>query len=142
MKDSQKVYIRGVKNRGAEVIKLLEDLGGINSYHCSGNHNNLYYYIGPDGNINCEDIRGNEVYLFLKEFYKEISLERKKWKPENNEDYWYINDVGEICHTSYNQFMIRDNKHVAVGNCFKTEVDAFAARLRIKEILLSELPTS
>lgn len=78
MKDSQKVYIRGIKNRGAEVIKLLEDLGGINSYHCSGDCNTLYYYIGPDGNINCEDIGGSEVYLFLKEFYKEISLERKK----------------------------------------------------------------
>ena len=138
MKDSQKVYIKGVKNRGAEVIKLLEDLGGINSYHCSGNYNTFYYYIGPDGNINCEDIGGNEVYLFLQEFYTEISLEREKWKPENNEDYWYINDVGEICHTSYNQFMIRDSEHIAVGNCFKTELDAFAARLRIKEILLKK----
>ena len=42
MKEEQKVYIKGVKNRGTEVIKLLEDLGGINSYHCSGNNNTLY----------------------------------------------------------------------------------------------------
>ena len=139
MKDSQKVYIKGVKNRGAEVIKLLEDLGGINSYHCSGNYNTFYYYIGPDGNINCEDIiGGNEVYLFLQEFYTEISLEREKWKPENNEDYWYINDVGEICHTSYNQFMIRDKNRIRIGNCFKTADDAFSARDEIDKVLINK----
>ena len=80
---------------------------------------------------------------FLHKHGKEWDFKNKKlidwrWKPEINEDYWYINDIGEVHRTSYNQFMICDNKHVAVGNCFKSEVDAFAARLRIKEILLNK----
>ena len=135
MKEEQKVYIRGDENRGEDVIKFLEDLGGYNSYSLDGHNSNIYYFIAPDETINNTDV-SSLVFSFVKAFYKEIKLQ--EWKPKNNEDYWFLNDVGEICHTSYNQFMIRDNKHVAVGNCFKTEVDAFAARLRIKEILLKK----
>lgn len=84
-----------------------------------------------------------EFQKLLHKYGKEWDFKNKKlidwrWKPENNEDYWYLNDVGEICHTSYNQFMIRDNKHVAVGNCFQTKDDAFNARDRFKEILLNK----
>lgn len=134
MKDSQKVYIRGVKNRGAEVIKLLEDLGGINSYHCSGNYNTFYYYIGPDGNINCEDIGGNEVYLFLKEFYTEISLEKKNWKPEYNGCFYLINSTGEVIERIWvnSQF---DKLCLEFGNCFRTKEEAEIARDNFKEIL-------
>ena len=227
MKDSQKVYIRGIKNRGAEVIKALTDLGGVNSWSYAGTDEKALYYINPRGNIEyIYDYEFLPECLLVNEFYREIELPEIKnwedgdllvkynggkkeyivycndktgirfdaikayicvsekgystkvlyyvgdakiaskddikcfqellhkngkewdfknkklidwrWKPENNEDYWYINDVGEICHTSYNQFMIHDNKHVAVGNCFKTEIDAFAARLRIKEMLLNK----
>lgn len=134
MKDSQKVYIRGIKNRGAEVIKLLEDLGGINSYHCSGNHNNLYYYIGPDGNINCEHIRGNGIYLFLKEFYKEISLERKKWKPEYKDCYYHINAIGDVIRSIWDNSQM-DKLCLEFGNCFRTKEEAEAAKYKIKEML-------
>lgn len=134
MKDSQKVYIRGIKNRGAEVIKLLEDLGGINSYHCSGNYNTLYYYIGPDGNINCEDIGGNGIYLFLKEFYKEISLERKKWKPEYKDCYYHINAIGDVIRSIWANSQM-DNLCLEFGNCFRTKEEAEAAKYKIKEML-------
>ena len=221
MKEEQRVYIRGVENRGNEVIETLKKLGGINRYFLGGGNKNAYYYINPKGAIDyVYAYKLSPEYLLVKEFYREIKLPKEKkwtdgdllvkynggkkeymvysndeiikayicvsekgyttkvlyyvgdakiaskddikcfqellhkhgkewdfknkklidwrWKPENNEDYWYLNDVGEICHTSYNQFMIRDNKHVALGNCFKSEVDAFAARLRIKEILLNK----
>jgi len=230
MKDEQRVYIRGVENRGNEVIETLKKLGGINRQSLGGGNKYVYYYINPKGAIDYGYVdECSPEHLLVKEFYREITLPKEKnwedgdllvqfngvikeymvyshdvidielyaimthiwisdeehstyttrllcdasnakiaskddindfqkllhehgkewdfknkklidwrWKPENNEDYWYINDVGEICHTSYNQFMIRDNKHVAVGNCFKTEVDAFAARLRIKEMLLNK----
>ena len=36
MEDKQKVYIRGIKNRGDEVIKLLENLGGHNMLSYNG----------------------------------------------------------------------------------------------------------
>lgn len=227
MKDEQRVYIKGNPKRGAEIIKTLTDLGGINRQSLGGGNKYVYYYINPKGVIDYGYVdECSPEHLFVKEFYREITLPKEKnwedgdllvkynggkkeyivycndktgigfdaikayicvsekgyttkvlyyvgdakiaskddikcfqellhkngkewdfknkklidwrWKPENNEDYWYINDVGEICHTSYNQFMIRDNKHVAVGNCFKTEVDAFASRLRIKEMLLNK----
>lgn len=220
MKDCHKVYIKGNPNRGAEVIKALTDLGGINSESYAGDYEKALYYINPKGKIEyIYDYEFSPECLLVKEFYREITLPKEKWtdgdllvkyngdkkeyivysnneiikayicvsekgyttkvlyyvgdakiaskddikcfqellhkngkewdfknkklidwrwKPENNEDYWYLNDVGEICHTSYNQFIIRDNKHIAIGNCFKSEVDAFAARLRIKEILLKK----
>lgn len=36
MEDRQKVYIKGDRSRGDEIIKLLEDLGGHNCYNCKG----------------------------------------------------------------------------------------------------------
>ena len=32
MREDQKVYIKGNRNRGDEIIKLLEDLGGQNTF--------------------------------------------------------------------------------------------------------------
>lgn len=228
MKENQRVYIRGVENRGNEVIETLKKLGGINRQSLGGGNKYVYYYINPKGAIDYGYVdECSPEHLLVKEFYKEITLPERKtwkdgdllvrsyegkkeyivysdkkseidgyivlsyvyandnvcyanvaivntsdfkpaskddteefqellhkngkewdfknkklidwrWKPENNEDYWYLNDVGEICHTSYNQFMIRDNKHVAVGNCFQTKDDAFNARDRFKKILLNK----
>ena len=227
MKEEQKVYIRGVENRGEEVLKTLKKLGGLNRHSLGGGNKKTYYYITPKGDI--DYFYENEFspeHQLVKEFYKEIELpERKKWKdgdllvrshegikeyivysdekseidgdialsyvyaddnvcyanvtivnssdfkpaskddteefqkllhkygkewdfehkklidwrwkPENNEDYWYINDVGEICHTSYNQIMIPDNNHVRVGNCFQTKKDAIIARDKIAKVLLN-----
>lgn len=97
MKDSQKVYIRGDEKRSREVIKTLEDLGGINYNNLNGGYEDLYYYISPLGRI--EDVANYEHVLlsFIKEFYKEIKLPEKdnlRWKPKDGEKYYYINDIG------------------------------------------------
>lgn len=60
------------------------------------------------------------------------------WKPENNEEYWYINEAGEICHTLFNGFLMPDLKRVSVGNCFKTKDDAITVRAKIAKILLNK----
>ena len=230
MKEEQRVYIRGVENRGNEVIETLKKLGGINRQSLGGGNKYVYYYINPKGAIDYGYVdECSPEHLLVREFYKEITLPEIKnwkdgdllvqfngvikeymvyshdvigielyaimthiwisdeehstyttrllcdasnakiaskddindfqkllhkngkewdfknkklidwrWKPENNGDYWYLNDVGEICHTSYNQFMIRDNKHVAVGNCFQTKDDAITARDKIAKILLNK----
>ena len=222
MEDKQKVYIKGDTYRGEEVIKALENLGGINAEHYYGNDYSGYYYINHKGEIAYVSTKKGEVYTFLQEFYKEIKLpdikkwkdgdllvrdnagkkeyivysDEKtkfddeilsyvyvydkgydtmvigdtidfkeasendtnefqeflhtfgrewdfknkmlidwKWKPENNEEYWYINDVGEICHTLYNNFMICDNKRKEVGNCFQNKLEAFNARDKIAKII-------
>ena len=82
----------------------------------------------------------NDFQKLLHKYRKEWNFKNKilvdwRWKPKNNEEYWYINDLGEICHTSYNEFMINDPKRVKIGNCFQTEVDAFAMRDRIAKLL-------
>ena len=228
MKENQRVYIRGVENRGNEVIETLKKLGGINRQSLGGGNKYVYYYINPKGAIDYGYVdECSPEHLLVKEFYKEITLPERKnwkdgdllvrsyegkkeyivysdkkseidgyivlsyvyandnvcyanvaivntsdfkpaskddteefqkllhmhgkewdfknkklidwrWKPEHNEDYWYLNDVGEICHTLYNQLIIRDNKHVAVGNCFQTKDDAINARDRFKEMLLNK----
>lgn len=60
------------------------------------------------------------------------------WKPENNEEYWYINEAGEICHTLFNGFLMPDLKRVSVGNCFQTKDDAITVRAKIAKILLNK----
>lgn len=60
------------------------------------------------------------------------------WKPENNDEYWYISEVGEICHTLFNGFLMPDLKRVRVGNCFQTKDDAITARDKIAKILLNK----
>lgn len=228
MKDSQKVYIRGVENRGNEVIETLKKLGGINRQSLGGGNKHVYYYINPKGAIDYGYVdECSPEHLLVKEFYKEITLPERKnwkdgdllvrsyegkkeyivysdkkseidgyivlsyvyaddnvcyanaalvntsdfkpaskddteefqkllhthgkewsfkykvlvdwiWKPENNEEYWYINEVGEICHTLFNGFLMPDLKRVRVGNCFQTKDDAITARDKIAKILLNK----
>lgn len=228
MKEEQKVYIKGNSSRGAEVIKALTDLGGINSESYVGDYEKGLYYINPRGKIECiYDYEFSPECLLVKEFYREIKLpERKKWKdgtllvrnnvgkkeylvyshmdeknngnivsylyaydegyrtnvlftggiryfkpaplsdindfqellhthgkewsfkykvlvdwiwkPENNEECWYINEAGEICHTLFNGFLMPDLKRVNVGNCFQTKDDAITVRAKIAKILLNK----
>lgn len=228
MKENQKVYIRGIKNRGDEIIETLKKLGGINRKSLGGDDKYAYYYINPKGVIDyVYEHEYSPDYLLVKEFYKKIELSERKnwkdgdllvrsyegkkeyivysdkkseidgyivlsyvyaddnvcyanaalvntsdfkpafkddteefqkflhkngkewdfknkklidwrWKPENNEEYWYINEVGEICHTLFNGFLMPDLKRVSVGNCFQTKDDAITARDKIAKILLNK----
>ena len=66
------IAIEKHKNRGIEVIELLEMLGGNNIYNLTGNDDCAYYVI-EYGEIRIgEYIFGNETYKFftLEEFYK------------------------------------------------------------------------
>jgi hypothetical protein len=227
MKEEQRVYIKGNPSRGAEVIKALTDLGGVNSWSYAGTDEKALYYINSRGKIEyIYDYEFSPKCIVVKEFYRKIELpELKKWKdgellvksdgggkeyivysnkkaksdgdmvayidvndygfdtmtirsnssnikiasvsdindfqellhahgkewsfkykvlvdwiwkPENNEEYWYINEVGEICHTLFNGFLMPDLKRVSVGNCFQTKDDAITARDKIAKILLNK----
>lgn len=233
MKEEQRVYIKGVENRGEDVIKSLTDLGGINSSSYTGDNEKALYYINPRGKI--EYIYNYEFStecLLVKEFYREITLPKEKWTDgdllvkynggkkeyivysdektkfddekseidgkiilsyiyvydkgyatmvlgntigfkkaskddikefqkrlhkygkewsfkykmlvpwkwelEDFDEYWYVNEVGEICHTLFNGFLMLDLKRVRVGNCFQTKDDAITARDKIAKILLDK----
>lgn len=134
MEDKQKVYIKGNIERGDEIIKYLEDLGGRNSHHINGKNVNAYYFINPNGIIANNYCSGSEVFPYVKEFYKEVKLLR--WKPKNEEFYYFIDDRGTIITSMWNKYGERKhNLRYELGNVFKTRKEAELARDKIKEIL-------
>lgn len=76
MKDEQKVWVRGVEDRGSEVIKMLEYRGGMMAYSYGDNPNNIYF-IQHDGDIaECTDI--SEMAKIIMDNYRELEL--GQWK--------------------------------------------------------------
>jgi hypothetical protein len=132
MEDNQKVYIRGNEKRGAEVIKILTDLGGRNSHSMDGGNVNAYYFINPNGIISNSYSCGDNVFSFVREFYKEIKLLR--WKPKYKESYYCISWEGRVVDDTWTD--TQDEKICyEFGNCFKTYDEAKAASYKIQEIL-------
>ena len=132
MEDRQKVYIQGNSERGDEVIKTLEDLGGISIANFDGKSTNMYYLINPDGLIGTVSVFDTLILPFIKEFYKEIELPR--WKPRLVNHYYYITTRGEVMEELWYN-IDTDNSRYEFGNCFKTFEEAEAARYKIKEML-------
>lgn len=71
--DSKKVYCRGVSNRGEEVIKALEELGGINTMGYTGYSKDLYYLIGKNNAIITLMVAPLTTWL-LQQTFTEVSL--------------------------------------------------------------------
>lgn len=68
-----KKYIRGNEERGAEVIKALEDLGGVNCNNITGIRTDCFYYIKEDSII---DVVQDFTALgeIIQECFEEIKL--------------------------------------------------------------------
>ena len=77
MTDEQRVYIRGVQDRGKEVIKALEDYGASNSCGYIGDEA-FIYFIRHDGIIDfvCDDTEYGKIII---DNYTELHLP-EKWK--------------------------------------------------------------
>ena len=135
MEEKQKVCIKGDPEKGKEVIRTLEDLGGKNTQNLQGNINDAYYFISPDGVIYNTSIVGGIICPYIKEFYKEIKLPR--WKPRLVDPYYYITTRGEVMEEVWYN-IDTDNSRYEFGNCFKTFEEAEAARYKIKEMLTKE----
>ena len=132
MEDEQKVYIKGDPNRCDEIIKILEDLGGHNCYNCKGDAEKNIYYINPLGDINCVMECQYSEWLLVKEFYKEITL--PKWKPKNNETYYYFTDMEGVMVGKWKNNPT-DSWRYDFGNCFKSYGEAKEAIIKIKNVL-------
>lgn len=78
MKEEWKVYIKGVPDRGAEVIKVLEDIGGRDSYLRKGEKDDWLYYIDHEGKIDYDYLE-SEISKIIMDNYREIKLP-EKWK--------------------------------------------------------------
>lgn len=135
MKKEQRVYIKGDLGRGNEVIKILTDLGGQNTFSYEGKADSGIYFINPAGEIDWTSNSNTSILLpYIKEFYKEITLPR--WKPKNEECYYFIDDMGTIITSIWSKYVDRkDNLRYEFGNCFRTQEEALATRNKIKNFL-------
>lgn len=69
-----KYYFIGNKTRGLELIKALEEKGGINCYNYSGDRDNLIYYCDPENNKICHCSKNSLLDRVIQANYKEIRL--------------------------------------------------------------------
>ena len=75
----KKIAIQGHLTRGADVIKILESLGGINKLGLEGFKPAGFYYIGDNNYINCKS------YSYLINEYTSYTLEQYEQKFNNME---------------------------------------------------------
>ncbi len=113
MKEEWKVYIKGVPERGKEVIKTLTDLGAKNPYKYIGSDLGRIYHIGHDGNIHLLPLN-TEFIQVITDNYQEIKL--PKWK--DGDILIQINDDGLINYAVYkeelNEYMLT---YISVNKC-------------------------
>ena len=83
----KKVFIRGNKERGSEVIKMLEDLGGVNSLYCAGARETLLYYINKHNHIDSVSFRG-ELGTIIQECFEELYLPESIKELPNTWEKW------------------------------------------------------
>lgn len=82
MKEEWKVYIKGVPNRGNEVIKALTDLGAKEGFYTkSGSDDNIIHFINHKGEIDYEYL-DSESGQIIMDNYHELKLP-EKWKDGN-----------------------------------------------------------
>lgn len=68
-----KKYIKGNKERGAEVIKALEELGGKNTLNLNGGYTSCFYHISAKGIIELTQI-SSTFGEAIQECFEEIKL--------------------------------------------------------------------
>ena len=59
----------------------------------------------------------------LTDWFEEIN-EPTRWKPEQNQDYCYVNSGGCVCYGSWSNGSSLDNGRFEIGNCFETKEEA------------------
>ena len=139
MEQKQKVWIRGVKGRGDEVIKMLMDLGAKNCDDLAGNDPNRVYSITTDGAIACT--RDGVTIETLKTYCREIKLP-EKWvtgyvldtrQPDYGTLYFYITSGGDVQAALVKGIL--DYQRFLIGNFFHTHVEAFDMAEKYKQLL-------
>ena len=83
-----KLGIKGNSNRGAEVIKILEMLGGVNRHNLTGIYDDKFYYISEykgivNSFIDTDEIKEYEIFSlgdFLEKFPYKVGDKVNVWK--------------------------------------------------------------
>ena len=97
----------------------------------------LYVRANIDGTWAMSDLSVNGLFGF------ETMVTQQPWKPEADEDYWYLAwraDYDKIAsldiqHTSYATSCSPDTLRVTIGNCFKTKERAVQNKFKVFERL-------
>ena len=82
--ENMRVWIRGNKERGEEVIRALTDLGAKNINKRSGECEDAIYSVDKHNKIDCLST-DSDIASLVVNFYKEIKL---PWKPKDKELVW------------------------------------------------------
>ena len=98
-----KLAIKGHKERGKEVIKLLEMMGGVNTHRHSGKYGKLCVHCDIIY-VTSEIIPGNYVLYTLEQF-------EQKFPFKIGDNVSYINNNGEIINTSISGMSWHEEKH-------------------------------
>lgn len=107
MKEEQKIYIRGSKDRPNDVRKVLEQHRGKVEEVADFSYDNCIYYINHDGIVDYTH-EGSELCNMLIEYYHEVSL------PSPSE-YWERGDI--LVNNNSSKFYVFD-KFTEQGNIF------------------------
>ena len=75
----KKVFIKGNKERGSEVIKMLAELGGVNGFCLTGKDEISLYYINTYNKIDSASL-GSKLGILIQECFEELNL------PESNKE--------------------------------------------------------
>lgn len=154
MKEEQKIYIRGSKDRSSDVRKILEQHGGKVEAVANFTYDNCIYYINHDGIVDYTH-EGSELCNMLIEYYHQVELPNPEhWErgdvlvSDNNLDRFFIFDKFDFNddilvylevikgHSEYNFSKINAEYHIvhyeqchkANDKELKTFYDTLAAR--------------
>ena len=79
MEEKKKVWIRGRKGCGKEIVKVLEVLGATNPLEMACEDEDTIYFIDHKNRIFCV-LAGSEAESIIMDNYREIKLPEQEWK--------------------------------------------------------------
>lgn len=89
-----KKFIRGHNTRRDEVIRALEDLGGVNKYKLTG-EDPTYIYALDRYNYICRWYQNTDYATLVQEFFEEIKLKDRKVITNLDVAKWYFHMLRE-----------------------------------------------
>ena len=84
-------------------------------------------------NVNMENLTESERNQLLALVKKSTEEKPKVWKPKDEEEYYYIDDSGDVSCTYCNCCIVDDDRY-AIGNCYRTREEAEFALEKLKVI--------
>lgn len=79
MEEKKKVFIRGRKGRGKEIVKVLEGLGA-KAVEEICEDGDCIYFINHDNEIDCVPGFSTELAQIIMDNYREVELPAEQWK--------------------------------------------------------------